>query len=286
MDIHRLQIFCEVYRQRNYSLAAKKLGLTQSAVSQQVKAFEEYLGVKLFDAKDRSDPTAAGSYLYNEGVRILAELEDVENGIRHVSGVGTGTVRFGMIDVAAIWLLPGVLGCFKAEYKRVKLEAVVKTSGELIEMVEQHALDFAMVVINEIPEALAARKVYSDSIVAVVPGRSPLNRKHISIRDLKGEPLILYPMSSHSRKLIEDVFRAGGIVPTVNMEMHYPAAILSLVQQGMGVGLISELSAKEMKLKGQVIVPIDELKGARHIGIVTNKGRRLSPQAKALVSMI
>lgn len=286
MDIRRLEIFCEVYRLRSYSLAARVLKLTQSAVSQQVKALEMDLGVNLFDSGDRSLPTAAGDFLSNEGARLMAAIEDIENGIRHVVGVGGGTVRLGMIDVAAIWLLPKVLGRFKKEYPQVKVDAVVKTSGELIELVDRHSLDFAMVVTGRIPDSLVREDIYADSIVAVVPSRSALNKKHLSVRDLRGEPLIVYPMSSHSRILVEDVFRKHGVVPTINMEMHYPAAILSLVQQGMGVGLLSELSTKEMRFKGQSVVPIDELKGARRIGLIHHKNRRLSPQAKALVEMI
>ncbi|MFH0800447.1 MAG: LysR family transcriptional regulator [Pseudomonadota bacterium] len=286
MDIRRLKLFCEVCRQGSYSLAAKKAGLTQSAVSQQVRALERDLGVALFDADDRSRPTAAGDFLFREGGRLLAQMDDVENGIRHVAGVGAGTVRFGMIDVAAIWLLPGVLTRFKEAYPQVKVEAVVKTSGELIELVERHAIDFAIVVTNRIPDSLVKKDIYEDSIVAVVPRRSHLNRRQISVRDLRGEPLILYPASSYSRMLIDDIFRANGVVPAVSMEMHYPAAILSLVRQGMGVGLVSELSAREMKLRGQAVVRIEELEGKREIGIVSHRGRRPSPQARELVKMI
>ena len=286
MDLNRLKIFCEVYRHKSYSLAAKKVSLTQSAISQQIKTLENELNVKLFDLKERSRPTSAGDYLYKEGVRLIAQVEDIENGIKHVSGVGGGNVRFGMIDVAAIHLMPKVLGKFKDAHSNVKLDAVVKTSGELIDMVERYELDFAVVVTNDAPETLVRKDIYSDSIVAVVKKNSPLDRKHISVKMLKGEPLILYPQFSHSRQLIEGVFRKNGIVPTVSMEMHYPAAILSLVEQGMGVGLISALSAKEINLKGESVVLIDELKGARKIGIVFHKGRRPSPQTQALIGLV
>lgn len=286
MDIKKLEIFCEVYRQKSFSRAAKRLKLTQSAVSQQIKAIENCLSVKLFDAENRTSPTAAGDYLYSEGVAILAQIADLENGIKHVAGFGEGTVRFGMIDVAAIWIVPGALGRFKTLHPKVKVEAIVKTSGELVELVEENALDFAVVVTNKIPDSLKKKHIYNDSIVAVVPVSSRLSRPRISIDDLKGEPLIVYPSSSHSRQLIEDAFRAKGIVPAVSAEMHYPAAILSLVRQGMGTGLVSELSAKELKLKGQKIVPIKELSGTRQIGIVFNAARRPSPQARALMDFM
>ena len=74
MDIQRLKVFCEVYRQGGYSPAARKLGLTQSAVSQQVRALERELGVGLFDEVHRNRPTAAGDYLFDEGSLILAAM--------------------------------------------------------------------------------------------------------------------------------------------------------------------------------------------------------------------
>ena len=286
MDIQRLKIFCEVYRQGGFSPAARKLGLTQSAVSQQVRALERELGVALFDEVHRNRPTAAGDYLYKEGTLILASAADVRQGVRQAAGVGGGKVRFGMIDVAAIEFMPKVLSKFKKDYPRIEVEAVVRPSGELVSMVEDHGLDFVLAVTNRLPEGLAAETIYTDSIVAVVPARSAYARKSISVMDLKGEPLILYPVSSHSRILIDDIFRANGVVPTVIMEMHYPAAICSLVQQGMGIGLISELSAGNSKLRGQAIVKVRELEGARYIGIVTHRKRRLSPQARALMETI
>jgi len=286
MDIQRLRIFCEVYRQGGFSAAARRLSLTQSAVSQQVRALERELGAALFDQAHRNRPTAAGDFLYKEAGLIIAAVEDARRGVRGVTGVGAGSVKFGMIDVAAIELMPGVLASFKRAHPNVKVEAVVKTSGELMEMVDNHELDFAIAVTNRVPQDFVSRHIYSDSIVAVVPRLSKFSRKVISLLDLRGEPLILYPLSSHSRMLIDDVFRVSGIVPTVAMEMHYPEAICSLVQQGMGTGLISELSARENKLRGQSVVQVRELKDVRRIGIVWHRGRRLAPQASALMKAI
>ena len=167
-----------------------------------------------------------------------------------------------------------------------EVEAVVRTSGELLSMVEDHEIDFAIAVTNRVPEGLSSKDIYSDSIVAVVPKGSGFQRGGIRLEELSGKPLILYPASSHSRMLIDDLFRASGVVPTVAMEMHYPEAICSLVKQGMGIGLISELSARESKLKGQVAIPVRELRGARRIGVVTHRRRRLTPQAKVLMETI
>ncbi len=286
MELRQLHLFCEVYRQRGFSAAARHLGLTQSAVSQAVRALETELGVSLFDASDRSRPTASGDYLFREGGLIRSQVDDLCNGIRTVGGVGGGTVKFGMIDVAATHLLPGVLHEFKKVSPDIKIEAVVKASGELMLMVERNELDFAIVVTNDIPDSLKRSEIYHDSIVAIVPEGSPLSRSKIAVTDLRGEPLILYPQSSHSRQLIEAVFREAGITPAVSMELHYPAAILALVQEGMGVGLISELSAREHALEGLVIVPVAELVQARQIGIVARRKRRSSPQAQALMERV
>ncbi|MFA4973157.1 MAG: LysR family transcriptional regulator [bacterium] len=286
MDLKRLKIFCEVYRQRGFSPAARRLKLTQSAVSQQVRALEKELGVALFDPVARQHPTAAGDFLYREGALILAAADDVQRGIAAAGGVGSGKVKFGMIDTAAIEIMPRVLSAFKRENPEVEIEAVVKASGELVDMVAGHEIDFAVAVTNRIPEGLVASTVYRDSMVAVVPQGSEFVGRSISLRELRGKPLILYPLSSHSRMLIEDVFREHGIAPAVSMEMHYPEAICSLVQQGMGVGLISELSAREQRLRGQAIVRVKELRGLREIGIVYHRVRRLAPQSKALMEAI
>jgi DNA-binding transcriptional LysR family regulator len=286
MDVRRLKIFCEVYKQRGYSSAARRLSLTQSAVSQQIKALEAEVGTALFHEKDRSMPTAAGDYLFGEASLVLAHIDDMIAGVRSAGGVGAGRVRFGMIDVAAIELMPRVLKGFKKEYPDVELESDVRTSGELVEGVLGNTLDCAVVVVNRMPSDIDSRTIYDDSIVAVVHSSSQLARETISIEDLKGEPLILYPAASHSRMVIDDIFKGAGIVPAVSMEVHYPAAIVSLVGEGMGVGLISELSARRERLGSTRIVPIKELRGVRRIGVVTSRRRRLTPHAKAFVDSI
>jgi DNA-binding transcriptional LysR family regulator len=286
MDLKRLRIFREVYRQGGFSSAARRLALTQSAVSQQIKALERELSVLLFEAQDRSRPTPAADYLAREGGFVLAAVDDVRRGIMHVGEIGGGSVRVGMIDTAATELMPEALSAFKRAHPQVHVEAVVKTSGELIEMLERHELDLAIAIANHLPEHLVSQEIAADSIVAVMPLHSPLRRKRLSVRDLRGEPLILYPRSSHSRQVIEEVFRAHGVVPTVEMEMHYPAAILSMVKQGMGIGLISEGAAREQRLRGQAIVPVVELADSRRIGIITHRRRHLAPQARALIDAI
>ncbi|MFH1652907.1 MAG: LysR family transcriptional regulator [Pseudomonadota bacterium] len=285
--IYRLNIFRCVYEERGFSLAAKRLGLTQSAVSQQVKLLEEELDVKLFEQNDRSNPTNAGDYLYKKSGLLLTLFDDLKSDMMSLEGKIKGRTKFGMIDVAAISLLPKILKKFKLKFPDVQMEAEVKPSGELIRLVDDYRLDFCVAVAYDLEEHLEKRVLYRDSIVAMVNRNSPMTKqKQISIKNLKGEPLILYPASSYSRKLIEDTFRSKGIIPTIAMEMHYPAAIISLVEQGMGVGLLSELSASGEKLKGEKMIRIKELKESRDVAIVYRKDRELSPQAKTLIDMI
>jgi len=285
MDLQKLKIFRTLYEERSYTKAARQLGLSQSAVSQHIKVFEEILGVKLFDAQKRTFPTAAADYLYQEGVKLLALARDLENSVKQIEGVGKGDVRFGMIDVAAIEFAPEILASFRKKHPHVEVTAFVKPSGEIIDDVSQNKLDFGLVVCHDLPENVKAHILYHDSIVAVVPLKSSLaKQKEISVRDLKAEPLILYPASSLSRDLIEAAFQKKRLRPQVAMEMHYPEAMLSLVDKGVGIALMSALSAKRSALKGHKILSIRELKNSRNIGLITKHQRHLSPQALAFIS--
>ena len=284
---YRLQVFRAVYEEGGFSKAARRLGLTQSAVSQQIRALEDEFQVALFGEKKRSDPTKAGDYLYHESGRLIASLEDIKRSLLALKGEMKGRVEFGMIDVAAIGLLPNILKKYKQLHPDVDLSAKVRPSGELLAMVEDFSLDFCVAVAHQVGEAFESRSVYKDSIVAIVNKKSPLvNKKEITIDELKGEPLIVYPGASHSRKLIEEHFKGKGIVPTIAMEMHYPAAIISLVSQGMGIGLISELSAGQERLRGLKIVRVKDFEKIREISCLYLKDRRLAPQSKKLIDMI
>lgn len=285
--IYQLRIFCCVYEKKGFSEAAKSLGLTQSAVSQQIKTLEGELGVLLFDPSDRKRPTSEGDFLFKESFKLLSEIDYIKSSVKNLKRVESGKIKFGMIDTAATGLLPKILKRFKQKYCGVELEALVRPSGELVKSVENYQLDFCVAVCHDLSTSLRAKVFYRDSIVAVTPHKSPLaKRSTISIRELKGEPLILYPIGSYSRSLVENIMRAKGIVPTVAMEMHYPAAIISLVAQGMGIGLLSQLSVSEERLHGQKVLRVSEFVEKREIAVVYQKHRRLSPQADAVIDMI
>lgn len=287
MDVAKLKIFRMVYSSRSYSQAGRSLGLTQSAVSQSIRALESALGVALFDKADRAQPTAAGDKLYEESGQLLSQLDDLIASVRAASGSGSGTIRIGMIDTAAVEFAPKALRAFKKASPQIRVEAFVKASGELISMVASGDLDCAIAVTNDVDRSLATFEIYADSIVAIVPAGSRfVSRKMIGIKELKGEPLILYPRLSHTRMVIDKAFNLAGIPPTVSMEMHYPAAICSLVRERMGIGLISELSAKENRLSGQHIVTVKELRGVRRIGLVVHGKRTSSPRVKAFMEVL
>lgn len=286
MDIRSLKIFCEVYRAKSFTLAARRLSLTQSAVSQQIKALEGELGIMLFDVDSRNMPTAAGEALYDEAIMIISRMDDIPDLLQKTAGMASGHIKFGMIDVVATALLPKVLTRFKTKNPGIGLEAVVKASRELVEMINDFTLEFAVLVLNGLEDRFHTMSIYNDSIVAMLPPQWPGNDKAIKIKDLKGVPLILYPPTSRTRSIIDDAFAMKGIHPAVGMEMHYPAAISALVRQGMGVGLISGLSATEVGEKGQKIAPIEELSGVRKIGVVCNPRRRPKPQTRFLIETI
>ncbi len=286
MNFKTLSIFCKVYESKNYSLAATRLGLTQSAVSQQIKSLELDLNVQLFDASDRSIALPAADYLYEEAKVLLSHVHVIRQGVQQNKNLRGGSVRFGMIDVVATTLMPPVLKAFKLKYPSVQLEAVVKASQELEELISQQKLDFAISVLIDDDRAYHQQIIFKDSVVSIVPANSIWNKSHLHVSELKGEPLIVYPPTSRTRSIIDRVFTTQGIVPTIGMEMHYPAAMQALVEQGMGVALLSKLSAGERLKKTLAMVPIVELSHMRNIGILQHKRQHSTPQSLALIEII
>ena len=285
LDLHSVEVFREVYLERSYTKAARKLHMTQSAVSQQVKKLEEHLTVQLFDQQDRVQPTLAGDYFFQETGQLLGQVHDTINQLKTLEGIGSGLVKYGMIDVVAIELLPRILSGYRRKHPLVKLASVVKTSRELIELVQHHELDFAVVVMNDLPEDVLGEKLYDDSFIAVVPPASDLAyRSKLHLRDLAQQELILYPEGSLSRQLIDFAFAKIGVSANVSMEMHYPEAMESLVAQGLGVAIMSELSVRQKMLPARCYKPLSELKKQRRLGIVRHRRRRLSLQAESFMN--
>jgi DNA-binding transcriptional LysR family regulator len=255
LDISLLETFTLVADLGSFSGAARRLGLTQPAVSFQVKSLERELGADLIDrSRGKVTLTPAGRTAYAHARKILADREEMIADIPRTTGEVAGQLRVGASTIPGEYLLPPMLADFKRHYRDVTISLEIDDSERVVAMVKEEHVELGFVGVE--PEGgLASVKFAQDRLVVVVPSRHPLaGKKKVDLAALSGERWITRSASSGTRSKADAALREAGVSDDLEVacEMGSVQAVLSAVAAGMGVALVSDVAAAEPARSGQV----------------------------------
>ncbi|MGQ9779287.1 MAG: LysR family transcriptional regulator [Bacillota bacterium] len=250
MELHQLRIFLQVVENASFSRAAAALHLTQPAVSQQIRALEDELGLELVRRVGRTvRPTKAGEVLLEHARTILAMVERGKAALAEFRAERRGRLILGAGNTTITFRLPPLL----REYRRreAAVEVVVKAgnSHELLALLEEGQLDVALVTSPGKGRAFRSIPLFHDEIVLILPADHPLNaRVGLTPEDLLGVPSILFARGSGFRRFLDETFARAGYRPEVVMELESVEGIKQLVQIGLGLSFLPRI-AVEAELK-------------------------------------
>jgi DNA-binding transcriptional LysR family regulator len=289
MDTRQLQAFCAVVERKSFSQAAEKLGVTQPAVSLQVRALEQRLGQTLLDRSGRRvEPTEAGRRLYRSAQRMLALEEQL---LQEVSSdqVGLhGTFTIGASTGPGAHLVPLLLCEFQREHEDLHVALSIWDTQTVIDRVAERELELGVVGALRRHRSLEFEPLVRDEIVLAVPPDHRAAGGRLSVDELKEENLIVMQEGAGVRQVVEgELRRAGlrlrGVEP--KLELGLQESIKSAVAAGYGVAFISR-TAIEGELKAGTIAAagVEGLEPARQIYVVRARGRASTHAAEAFLS--
>lgn len=254
MNISQLRTFVTVVDHRSFSEAAHVLGISQPAVTMQIQALEADVGATLLDRGYRKvELTEAGRLLLPHARRVLAELEEARDSIEALSTVVSGRLSLAASTTPGQYVLPRLLGGFLKEYPEVGVTLRVYDSTDVVRHVEAGEADLGMVG-AEMPGArVHYEQLGTDDLLLICPPDHPLaNRKRVLLPELTNERFIVREAGSGTRLVAEEVVRRSGVDPAeldIVMELGTNEAILSAVEGGMGLGIVSSwVAAKALQL--------------------------------------
>jgi DNA-binding transcriptional LysR family regulator len=289
MDVPRLRYFLSAARHQSFSRAAAEHHVTQSAMSQQMRALERELRVSLFARRGRRlELTPAGRLLQGEAAEVLARLERASGELARFQDVPTGTLRIGTMDIASIYYLPETFRRFRDRFPGIEVFVEVNATRPLAEGVLTGRLDLAVASLPYDHPQLQSVPLFRDVLIPVARAGHPLaGKRSVRPEDLAREPLICYHRDSITRGLIDRIYEGWGVTPTVAMEIDSPAAIARLVGAGLGVSIVPERSV-EHDLQGGNLAPLRTrpARFVREIGLLTRKERRPAPPARLFVEQL
>ncbi len=282
MELRHLRYFAAVAEKLNFSRAAAELHVAQPAISQQVRALEEELGVRLFDRTGgKVSLTQAGQALLPHAHRLLAGVEAARQEVTELGTLTRGTASLGAPPTVSGQLLPGLLTRFRRAYPR--LEVTLREAGTeaLLMLIEEGRLDLAIVVTDRLPPAVEQLPFLKERYLLAVGTQHRLAAaRRVRLADLSAEPFILFPASYKLREVTLQACRAAGFEPKVALDGGAMQTALEFVAAGLGVALVPELALRRTRrVRG---VPIADQDLSRSLGVVWRKGHYLSPTARAL----
>jgi len=290
MDTKQLAAFCAVVERKSFSQAAERLGVTQPAVSLQIRSLEQRLGRQLLDRSGRRvEPTEAGRRLYASAQRLLALEEHLlEELDADEEGAIAGTLEIGASTGPGGTVVPLLLCEFQEQFPDVRVRLTVSDTQTLVDQVAERALELGIVGAGRRHRGVSFEPFFRDEVVLACPVGHRFAGKTISIDELKGGQLIVMQEGAGVRQVIEDELRKAGQRLRdldVKVELGLQESVRSAVLAGHGVAFISRLAIDADLQAGRVATArVQGLDPVREILLARASGRSETRAARAFVA--
>ncbi len=289
MDTRQLAAFVAVVERRSFSQAAEQLGVTQPAVSLQIRSLERRLGRQLLDRSGRRvEPTEAGQRLYRSAQRLLALEEQLLSELgEEVDGELAGRLEIGASTGPGGTVVPVVLCEFQRRYPNVHVALTVSDTHSVIEQVARRELELGVVGAARRHRGVSFEPFFRDEVVLAVPPGHRFAGQTITLDELREEPLVLMQEGAGVRQVIDDELRAKGLRLRdleVRLELGLQESARTAVLGGFGITFISRGAIEADVASGALAVAqVEGLEPSREIALVRSSGRAETRVAQAFV---
>jgi DNA-binding transcriptional LysR family regulator len=287
LNLDHLRTFACVIDVGSFSAAAGRLGLSQPAVSLQLKQLERRLGIRLIERVGRrATPTAAGEELLSHARRIDATVANAFEAMARYAQGTVGRVRIGTGATACIYFLPPVLRQLRARFPSLDIVVSTGNTPDVLKAIEANAIDVGLVTLPSPGRMFDIKPVIADEFVvvsAIDGGRLP---RRITPSDLANLPVVLYESGAHARLLIDQwALRAGHSLKPV-MELGSVEAIKELVGAGLGCGVVPRMAIRDADARTRISVHPLYPRLFRKLAIVLRHDKPLQKALREVVNAV
>jgi DNA-binding transcriptional LysR family regulator len=288
VTLGQIRAFVTAASTGSFTRAADILHLSQPALTNRIRQFEDELGLRLFDRNTRSvELTPLGRDLLPVFRRVIGEFESAVVNARDSVTRAKGVIRLACLPSCAASLLPNIIRDFEQENPGVTFVVRDVVNNSIAALVRSSDADFGIAVKEEMHSDLEWTRLFTDKLHVVYASRAPSPEVTASCAELlANQPLILMSRGSSVRERVDEVLASLGIPALATCEVNYMSTAVALVQAGLGITI---LPATAVELKTQPDVrshPIDEPGFAREIALVRRKGSALHPSAEAFIEKL
>jgi len=291
MHIETLKTFCDLVETGSFSKAAALNFVSQSAVSQQIKALEQRFDQVLIERSQRNNIllTEAGKILYAEFKEIVERFASLENRLRAKPGIVSGTIRVATVYSIGLHELPPYVKTFIKSHPQVRVHIEYSRTDKVYEACLNNTIDFGIIALPLKRPNMAVIPMRNDKLVVVCNPEHPLarRRKRISIRQLEGEEFVAFERDIPTRKTIDRILKQHKVTVNYGMEFDNIETIKRSVEAGVGLSILPE-TAVVNEVRNGLLRSLEFSEGTftRTIGIIHRKGKIFSSAAREFVSLL
>jgi LysR family transcriptional regulator, transcriptional activator of the cysJI operon len=289
---YRLTVFRAVAAERSFRRAAEQLYLTQPAVTQQIKALEELVGLPLFDRSGREVTlTLAGGILLKYAQQSGALLEQAAVELAALKGQVSGTLRIAASTTIAQYILPPLLGAFLRLHPAVHVELDSSNTESVADAIATGRASLGLVEGPPHAGQLRSEIWLEDELVLLVPpSHEWAGERSIPLQQIAAAPLLMRERGSGTREVIETTLEAAGLPARdlhIAMELNSTEAILGCIESGVGVGFVSRTAIhRQLSLGTLVIVSVASIAIPRDLLLLMPAGPEPTGAAAAMLELL
>jgi LysR family transcriptional regulator, transcriptional activator of the cysJI operon len=289
MHIENFKIFSDLVESESFSRAAKLNGVTQSAVSQQLRSMEKHFAVLIVDRSQKQFRlTREGQKLYDSAKEILHRYDKLVSELQEMKKVISGTIHISTIYSIGLHELPPYITRFLKDYPSVNVRVEYRRSNLVYEDILHNSVDLGLIAYPNKMRQIEVIPFLEDRLVLICNPEHPLaKRKSVEISDLGGEKFIGFDQDIPTRKATDQMFRENKVDTEPVMEFDNIETVKRAVEINAGVSIVPQATVKQETKQGLLkAVPIKGSNTTRPLAIIHRKGRVLTPAMKKFISTL
>lgn len=287
MNVRRLAAFRAIMECGSVTEAAKKMHITQPAISRLIAGLEEELDIKLFHRqRKRLTPTPGADLIYREAQRILAAIDDFPRLAQDIRSHVGARLRIITMPRAGRCLVVPALQRFSAEYPLIHHTVEVQARVDMELWISRQQFDVGVGALPAVHDALVTEELCSVPLAAVMSPRHHFaNRESLTIKDLLKEPLVALKPGYMLRRYMDELFESAGAKPYIRTECANSMLACHLAGAGVGITICDTLSMATFGAPDTVVVPIEPTHNVT-FGILYPAARELDDVARSFTQIL
>jgi DNA-binding transcriptional LysR family regulator len=280
VNLHQLRVFYTVANRLSFTLAAQDMVMSQPAVSLQIKALEQSLGLRLFErVSNRLTLTQAGEALYHSATTMLSAEDEAARTMAELAGATRGKLVVGANTTGGMYILPRVIRDFRKTFPETEIVLHIDGTERLCERVQQNVIDLAFVGGPIEDSRFRVEHLCLDPLALIFsPAHAFAGRESIPLLELAAEPFVVPEPSSRTRLLVERSLRERGLTMKIGQQLTGTEPVKKAVEANLGVAMVSSHAVEREIAAGHLgTARVADLDPRRYLEMISRGDKYFSP---------